>query len=114
MLSAAPTGARLSAGLSGEWLARSWIDLIESHQWWRELRGGVPMATVMDRQICPRRGRRLTLPQVARIAGVDRSTVWRWVDAGLLRVELIGSFYAVEAADVEALLAERRRCRKHN
>ncbi len=46
----------------------------------------------------------LTVPEAARRAGRDPETIRRWIRAGRLRAEKIGTQHVIDEADLEALL----------
>jgi len=46
---------------------------------------------------------RLTVPQAARRVGRDPETIRRWIRAGRLRSERIGTQYLVDERDLDAL-----------
>lgn len=51
-------------------------------------------------------GECLTLPQIARMLGVNRATVHRWVQAGRLPAQSLRGTWFVRRADVEAMNAD--------
>jgi excisionase family DNA binding protein len=50
-----------------------------------------------------------TLPQIAEMLGVNPSTVRHWVNTGRLSAEKRGRRWLVERADLETVMAQRRR-----
>lgn len=50
-----------------------------------------------------------TLPQIADMLGVNPSTVRHWVNIGRLSAEKRGRRWLVERADLETIMAQRRR-----
>ena len=50
-----------------------------------------------------------TLPQIAEMLGVNPSTVRHWVNTGRLSAEKRGRRWLVERADLDTIMAQRRR-----
>jgi len=50
-----------------------------------------------------------TLPQIAEMLGVNPSTVRHWVNTGRLSAQKRGRRWLVERADLETIMAQRRR-----
>jgi len=49
----------------------------------------------------------LTVPEAARRAGRNPETIRRWIRAGRLRSEKVGTQHVVDEADLDALLDDR-------